>query len=316
MHDFHTHYIPSEVLEWINNNSDTINARWVVKEDSIEESLVIKEKTRIQLKKNLVNFDAFIQGQENVGVSHSMLSPVPQLFLYDFPVDVSTELSRIYNQALAQLAAKHPGKLSALGTVPLANPVKAAQVLKEAVQLGLKGVMIGPGVRNQMLTDPFFKAFFEEANRLKAILYIHPLANNDPRLKRRMMPNLIGEPWDITVCATDLVLSGFADKYPDVKIVFAYGGGFLPYQIGRLDKGYEQWEVVSANLQAPPSEYVKRFWYDAVLGSQESIELLIKTVGEDRVIPGSDANVSLWESALNISDKGVHSLLAESVNIK
>ncbi|WP_394231442.1 amidohydrolase family protein [Niallia oryzisoli] len=315
MHDFHTHFIPSEVLEWIKDNQHRINARWIVNEDTNEESLVINEKCRIELKKNLINFDAFLQGQKNAGVNHSVISPLPQLFLYD-SVSISTEISKVYNQALAQLVAKHPGKISALATVPLANPVKAAQVLNEAVKFGLKGAIIGTGLGKRMLTDPFFKGFFEEANRLKAILFIHPLTNNDPRLKRRMMPAIIGEPWDITVCATDIVLSGFADKYPEVKILFAHGGGFLPYQIGRLEKGYEQWDVVSANLQSPPSEYLKRFWYDSVLGSKESIEFLTKVVGEDRVVPGSDANLSLWESALNISDKGVHSLLAESVNIQ
>ena len=55
------------------------------------------------------------------------------------------------------------------------------------------------------------------------------------------MPNLIGVPWETTVCATDVLLSGMIDQYPNVKILFAHGGGFLPYQIGRLDKGYEQW---------------------------------------------------------------------------
>lgn len=315
MHDFHTHFIPSEVLDWIKNNNNTVNARWIVKETTNEESLVINDKYRIELKKNIINLEAFLQGQKNAGVRHSMISPVTQLFLYDFPADISTELSKVYNKALAQLAANYPNEISALGMVPLANPVKAAQVLNEAVNHGLKGAIIGTGFDKLMLTDPFFKAFFEEANRLKAILFIHPLVNNDPRLKRRMMPNLIGEPWDITVCATDIVLSGFADKYPDIKIIFAHGGGFLPYQIGRLDKGYEQWEVVSANLQTPPSQYLKRFWYDSVLGSTESIDYLIKAVGEERVVPGSDANPALWEGSLNISDKGVHSLLAESINI-
>ena len=105
-------------------------------------------------------------------------------------------------------------KLSALGTVPLTNPEKAAQVLREAMNLGLKGVIIGPGLPEHMLSDEFFTPFFEEANRQKAIVFIHPLLSEDPRLKRRMMPNLIGVPWETTVCATDLLLSGLVDKYP------------------------------------------------------------------------------------------------------
>ena len=239
-----------------------------------------------------------------------MISPIPQLFMYDFPLEISTDISRVYNQSLAQLVKHTSEKRSAVGTVPLAHPVKAAQVLNEAMNMGLKGAIIGPGIGQHMLSDSFFQPFFEEANRLKAILFIHPLLSEDPRLRRRMMPNLIGVPWETTVCATDLLLSGMVDKYPDVKILFAHGGGFLPYQIGRLDKGYEQWELVSSNLQAPPSEYLSRFWYDTVLWNQDSIDFLVKTVGEDRVVAGSDYpfDLCVWPPK-EISDRGAHSLL-------
>ena len=188
-----------------------------------------------------------MRDQQQANVTHSMISAIPQLFLYDFPVEVTTEMSRIYNQSLAKLVARQPDKLSAVGTVPLSHPVKAAEVLQEAMSMGLKGAIIGPGIGQHMLSDSFFQPFFEEANRLNAVIFIHPLLCEDPRLKRRMMPNLIGVPWETTVCATDVLLSGMIDQYPNVKILFAHGGGFLPYQIGRLDKGYEQWDLVSSN---------------------------------------------------------------------
>jgi aminocarboxymuconate-semialdehyde decarboxylase len=252
----------------------------------------------------------YLAEQEKAGVTHSLLSPIPQLFMYDFPEEITTDISTVYNHSLAKWSKSTPQKLSALSTVPLTNPVKAAQVLPDAMDLGLKGVIIGPGLSDHMLSDEFFIPFFEEANRLKAIVFIHPLLCEDPRLKRRMMPNLIGVPWETTVCATDLLLSMLVDKHPNVKIIFAHGGGFLPYQIGRLNKGYEQWELVSSKLQAKPSEYLKRFWYDSVLWNQESLDFLIQTVGEDRVVPGSDYpfDLSVWPPVGNYQT-AVHSLL-------
>ena len=310
MHDFHTHFIPTEVIHWLKENEKVINAEWVNKDENKEDFLFINQKWGFELKKSFIDFGDYMDNQSKVGVTHSMISPIPQLFLYDFPLEICTELSRVYNQSLSHLVKESQGKLSALGTVPLTNPIKAAQILKEAMNSGLKGAIIGPGLGKQMLSDCFFKPFFEEANRLKAILFIHPLLSEDPRLKRRMMPNLIGIPWETTVCATDLLLSGIVDKYPNIKILFAHGGGFLPYQIGRLDKGYEQWELVSSNLQAPPSEYIKRFWYDTVLWNQDSVDFLVKTVGEDRVVAGSDYpfDLSVWPPK-EISEKGAQSLL-------
>ena len=310
MHDFHTHFIPNDVLIWLKENKHTVQAEWIQQENNKEDFLSINQKWGFELKKSFTQFDRFRNEQEKANVTHSMISAIPQLFLYDFPLAVTTEISRIYNQSLAKLAATNPDQLSAVGTVPLSHPVKAAEVLREAMSMGLKGAIIGPGVHQHMLSDRFFQPFFEEANRLKAVLFIHPLLCEDPRLKRRMMPNLIGVPWETTVCATDVLLSGMIDQYPNVKILFAHGGGFLPYQIGRLDKGYEQWEHVSSNLQAPPSEYLKRFWYDTVLWNQDSVDFLVKTVGEDRVVAGSDYpfDLCVWPPK-EISDKGALSLL-------
>ena len=310
MHDFHTHFIPNDVLNWLKENKHTVNAEWIKKENNKEDFLFINQKWGFELKKAFIDFDLYTKEQEKANVTHSMISAIPQLFLYDFPVDIATELSRIYNQSLAHLITMNPDKFSAVGTVPLAHPEKAAEVLNEAMNMGLKGAIIGPGIDQHMLSDDFFQPFFEEANRLKAVIFIHPLLCEDPRLKRRMMPNLIGVPWETTVCATDVLLSGMIDKYPNVKILFAHGGGFLPYQIGRLDKGYEQWGLVSSNLQAPPSEYLKRFWYDTVLWNQDSVDFLVKTVGEDRVVAGSDYpfDLCVWPPK-EMNDKGALTLL-------
>ncbi|MEX1030634.1 MAG: amidohydrolase family protein [Paenibacillaceae bacterium] len=311
MFDFHTHFIPHEVLSWIKDHQQTINAKWVKKDKQKDDFLFINEKWGFELKPSFTNSILYLEEQAIVGVTHSVISPIPQLFMYDFPVEITTAISNVYNQALSNWVKSTPESISALGTVPLNNPNRAADVLGDAMRLGLKGVIIGPGLPNRMLSDDYFIPFFEEANKHQAIIFIHPLLSEDPRLQRRMMPNLIGVPWETTVCATDLLLSGFTDKYPKIKILLAHGGGFLPYQIGRMNKGYSQWREVSSALQAPPIEYLKHFWYDNVLWSDESIKFLIKTVGEDRVVPGSDFpfDLCVWPPK-GISKKGVHSLLA------
>jgi len=296
LYDFHTHFIPSDVLAWLKDNQRKVNAKWVKKEENKNDFLIVNEKWGFELKQAFIDGNQFLTDQEKAGVTHSVISPIPQLFMYDFPDEITTEISSVYNRSLAEWSNSAPERLSALGTVPLTNPLKAAEVLKDAMEMGLKGVIIGPGLENQMLSDEFFRPFFEEANRLKAIVFIHPLLCEDPRLKRRMMPNLIGVPWETTVCAADFLLSGLIDQFPNVKILFAHGGGFLPYQIGRLDKGFEQWSSVSSKLKDKPSEYLKRFWYDTVLWNQDSLDFLIKTVGENRVVPGSDYpfDLSVW----------------------
>ncbi|WML51399.1 amidohydrolase family protein [Neobacillus sp. PS3-12] len=310
MFDLHTHFIPPEVLLWVKDNQHFVHAKWERKAPDKAEFLTINNKWGFELKETFINTGLYLEEQEKAGVSHSLVSPIPQLFMYDFPEEVTSELTEVYNRSIANWVEENGARLSALATISLQTPSQAANELNRAMNLGLKGAIIGPGIGQHMLSDSFFQPFFEEANRLKAIIFIHPLLCEDRRLKRRMMPNLIGVPWETTVCATDILLSGMIDKYPYVKILFAHGGGFLPYQIGRLDKGHEQWNLVSSNLQAPPSEYLRRFWYDTVLWNQDSVDFLIKTVGEDRVVAGSDYpfDLCVWPPK-EINKQGAHSLL-------
>lgn len=296
MHDFHTHYIPKDVMLWLKDNQKAVNAKWIEKDVSKNTFLEVDGKWGFELKDFFIDFSKYKNELNKASITHAVTSPIPQLFMYDFNPVITAEISSVYNEALANLTKTYPDTISALGTVPLNSPEQAAALLQEAMNIGLKGAIIGPGLSGHMLSDDYFKPFFEEANRLKAIIFIHPLLSEDPRLKRRMMPNLIGVPWETTVSATDLLLSGFTDTYPNVKVLFAHGGGFLPYQLGRLDKGFEQWDAVSANLKALPSEYAKQFWYDTVLWNKKSIDFLINTVGEQRVVPGSDFpfDLSVW----------------------
>ncbi|WP_047151906.1 amidohydrolase family protein [Aneurinibacillus tyrosinisolvens] len=310
MFDVHTHFIPPDVLLWLKENQKVVDAKWEKKGPSETEFLTVNNKWGFELKESFINPALYLQEQKQAGVSHSLVSPIPQLFMYDFPETLTGEISSVYNHALANWVQSNNKQLSALATLPLNHPEQAAIELRRAMNLGLKGAIIGPGLSSRMLTDEFFAPFWEEANHQKAIIFIHPLLAEDPRLKKRMMPNLIGVPWETTICAADLLLSGLLDKYPNTKILLAHGGGFLPYQIGRLNKGYEKWTGVSSSLEAPPIEYLRRFWFDTVLWNNESLNFLVEVVGEEKVVPGSDFPFDLcaWPP-VSYSEKGVHSLL-------
>ncbi|GAE26586.1 2-amino-3-carboxymuconate-6-semialdehyde decarboxylase [Halalkalibacter wakoensis JCM 9140] len=312
MHDFHTHFIPEDVLTWIKDHKQTVNASWIKNSQEKEEFLSINNKWAFELKKEFVDANLYLDQKKQVGVTHAIVSPIPQLFLYDFPSEITSNLASVYNHALAKWSKSNSEDLSALATVSLNNPELAARDLRDAMALGLKGAIIGPGLNGTLLSDTSFTPFWEEANKQKAIIFIHPLLCEDPRLKQRMMPNLIGVPWETTISATDLLLSGMLDTYPEVKILLAHGGGFLPYQIGRMNKGYEMWPLVSNALQKEPTEYLKDFWYDTVLWNENTLEYLVKSVGEERIVPGSDFPFDLcaWPPATNFAN-GSNSLLKD-----
>lgn len=311
MYDVHTHFIPSEVMDWLKENQNLIQAKWNKRDTAKAEFLSVKGNWEFELKEAFINADLYLKEQKKAGVTHSLVSPIPQLFLYEWPAEITGELATVYNNSLSDWVMNHPQKLSALATIPLNRPDQAAAELERAMDKGLRGAIVASSWSGNQLSDSRFTPFWEAANRRKAIIFVHPLLCTDERLNRRMMPNLIGVPRETTVAATDLMLSGILDTYPDVKILLAHGGGFLPYQVGRLNKGFEKWKAVSGPLIYSPWQYVKQFWYDTVLWNAEGLQYLIDLVGEDRVVPGTDYPFDLcdWPPAFNGS-KGFESLFA------
>lgn len=296
MFDVHTHFVPTAVIDWVRREADTIHAVFERRDPAKAEFLIVNGKWGFELKSTFVDADRYLGEMAKAGVEYALVSPIPQLFAYEFDPAVTAALCEVYNQALADWVAQHPGRLGALATVPLNAPEKAAETLEAAMGLGLRGAIVAPGLGSKLMSDDAFLPFFEAANRLRAIVFIHPLLNEDPRVQKRMMPQLIGVPWETTLAATDLILSGRLDQFPEVRILLAHGGGFLPYQLGRLGQGYARWAPVRAALAAPPEEYLKRLWYDSVLWDARALEFLVSVVGAERVLPGSDYpfDLSVW----------------------
>ncbi len=309
MYDFHSHFIPSEVLDWVTDNRNALHVKREMRDPKKFEFLSVGSWT-LELKDSLVDASRYLEERSQAGIRHSLVTPARQLFLYEFPEAITKELVQVYNKGLADWARKHPEHITAMATLTFTSPEQAAMELKQAMSMGLRGAIIGPGASPHMLSDEFYRPFWEEADRQKAIVFIHPLSCEDPRLKRRLMPNLIGVLWETTVYFTDLLLSGLTDKYPNVKMLIAHGGGFLPYQINRVDKGYENTPLVSGSIADYPSEYLKRFWYDTVLLNETSLKALTELVGEERIVPGSDypLDLSSWPPA-GVGDAGAKLLL-------
>jgi aminocarboxymuconate-semialdehyde decarboxylase len=139
------------------------------------------------------------------------------------------------------------------------------------------------------LDDRRFDPFFAAAAELGVPVMLHPYSVGPrPRLADFSMSNLTGSPMETCVAATRLILSGFLDRHPAVKLVLVHAGGFLPYQIGRLDHGFRVRDEARAAIASPPSAYLRRFWYDTITHAGKPFEFLIELVGPDRMMVGTD----------------------------
>ena len=88
---------------------------------------------------------------------------------------------------------------------------------------------------------------------------------------------------------SSLIYEGVMDRYPKLKICIAHGGGYLPFYPGRVDRNYYDKPYLRRDMKRSPSAYMKqKFYYDTCVYDPDMMDFLIKKVGADRIVLGSD----------------------------
>ncbi len=202
----------------------------------------------------------------------------------------AVHLASLVNDAFASVVRDKKGRFVALATLPLNDPAASVKELERACkQLGMRGAMVFSNINGVALADERFWPVYEAANSLGAVIHIHP---TDPRGVEAMteywlMP-LVGFLMDTTLAAAHLVFAGVPEKFPRIRWVLGHLGGAIPYLAERLDRGFHAFKECRANIQRPPSEYLKHFYFDTVNFDRDALQLAIAFAGADHILAGSD----------------------------
>src|SRR5262245_52646849 len=168
------------------------------------------------------------------------------------------------------------------------SPTQLCASSSVAWRSGLPGSRSKPIAGDRNLDDPSLRSFFDAAAELGAMIFLHPLAVlGAERLARHYLTNLIGNPTDTAVAVASLIFGGVLEELPGLKIVCAHGGGSTPMLCGRWDHGARVRSEL-AHLKRLPSESLRRLYFDSLTHSAEGLELLVRTVGAERIVLGSD----------------------------
>jgi aminocarboxymuconate-semialdehyde decarboxylase len=231
-----------------------------------------------------------VADMDAAGVAVQVVSPVPVTFCHDAPADGAAVLARAQNDFLAELVAQCPGRLRALGAVPLQDPQRAAAELRRCVaELGFAGAEIGTRAGDVELGDPRLDPFFEMASELGAIVLVHPADTTlDPRLAGLGIAFGAGLPTETGIAAAGLLTSGApARRRPGLRLCLAHGGGTLPWLLPRLDRG-ELIKHPGTPPEALPSALARELYADSLTYDEQSLLLAVHRYGADRVVLGTD----------------------------
>ena len=288
--DVHAHCVPVDVLDTLRADGGRYGIEVADKDGRPAVLIAGRVQTRPMFPA-LMDLPRRIAAMDAAGVDVQVLSSWIDLTAYALEPDAGSRYARMFNEALAATVATAPDRFRALATVPLQAPARAAAELRHAVtSLGLVGAEIATTVDGRELDDPELAAFWSAAEELRAIVVVHPYASLAGRnVSRYNLNNLVGNPAESTIAVAHLVHGGVLERHPELRVVLVHGGGFAPYQLGRWDRGYAAAaDGAEANLNRPPSEWLRQMWFDTVLHSPASLRFLLDAVGIEQVVLGSD----------------------------
>ncbi|MGJ9458710.1 amidohydrolase family protein [Oceanobacillus sp. CF4.6] len=294
--DFHTHIISEEFLNLAEKYGDD---RFPVLEKTCDcgAKIMIKGNKFRDLTSNAWAVEERIKEMDKEGIDIQVLSPIPVTLSYWAEPEHGLEMAQFQNDFIASITKEHPKRFIGLGTVPLQDIDLAITEMERAVnELGLKGLQIGSNVNGKNLDDESLDRFFQAANELGVPLFVHPWATlGGARMPRHNFMYMVGMPSETALAAGSIIMSGMLDKYPNLKICFAHGGGSLPYLLPRMDKGWYVWPQIR-KTEKPPSHYAKLLYFDSLVYDENNLQFMIDRFGVDQIIAGSDYPFLLRET--------------------
>ena len=251
------------------------------------------------VEENCYKEDLRIKEMNDTNVSIQVLSTIPVLFNYWAKPKDSLETSRFFNDHIAETVSKNEERFIGLGTVPMQEPELAIKEMERCVnELKMPGIEIGTNVNGKNLSDKSLLPFFQAAESLNCALFIHPWdMMGEDEMSEYWLPWLVGMPAETSRAICSLIFAGIFEKFPNLRVAFAHGGGSFPFTIGRIEHGFKvRPDLVAVDNTVNPRNYIGKFWVDSLVHDKAAFNYLLDLFGENKICVGSDYPFPLGES--------------------
>jgi len=250
----------------------------------------VNRQQMIDIRPHMESVERRLADMDKMGVDVQAVSSAPYQYYYNADPELGRASARQVNDDIAALVAMHPDRFVGLGTLPLQDAQMAVAELVRAVkELGLRGIEIGTNVNGEEISAPRLAPIWAKIEELDVVVFIHPSGVTHPqRLVDHYLANIVGNPMETTLALSHLIFDGVLERHAGLKIVAAHGGGFLGAYPARMDHGYHARRDVRENLPKPPTEYLKRIYFDTMVFDADQIAFLVHKYGADHVVLGTD----------------------------
>lgn len=296
--DVHWHHVPKAFADAVVAGEVEVAGQVVTKDDGT--SLVkLDNGFKQPLPPFLTDPGTIVADLDAAGVDVAAASIAPPLSHMDSDPKIALGVSRAINDAYAEVADQHGGRVVPLANLPLQDVDLALQEMKRVVdEYEFKGIQVGSNIDGKNLGDESLFPFWEQVRERDLFVFSHGLSPLGPeRMAEHELKNFVGLPIDTAVSVGSLVFGGVFERLPGLKVCFSHGGGAFPCLVGRWDHGYRERLSKQADTTIKmPSEYLKDIYADSLTHDPAALRYLVEKMGATQVLLGSDHPFDMGES--------------------
>jgi aminocarboxymuconate-semialdehyde decarboxylase len=231
---------------------------------------------------------------DRMGIDMQVLVPSNESFHYDVDPDLATSVCESYNNSIARVLDRFPGRFIGLAHLPMQAPSRAVKELERAVtELGIHAPTLFTNVAGRNLDEPEFWPVYAKAEELNVPLILHPSRSGSllglERLTKYHLDNALGFLYEGTLAITSFVTGGVFDLFPRLRIALCETGcGYLPTLMDRLNEVYDA-EGVNELILKRPHEYLDQVWVAANVSTErDTMAYVAQRYGAERLMMAID----------------------------
>jgi aminocarboxymuconate-semialdehyde decarboxylase len=269
-YDLHTHHYTAGFFQAVRDSGGDYS---FAKDPTGRDIITLRGARFFGVTPAMTDLAARLDAMDAAGVDVAVLSlSTPNVFFLG--PDDQPALARRMNDAYAQAVADHPRRLRAFASIPMDNPDAALAELHRAIgELRLNGVVLLSNIAGRPLTDPAYRPFFAEADRIGLCVFLHPMipAAGQEALREYVLGPIVAFPFDTTLAVARMCYAGMFREFANIRWIVAHAGGAVPWLMERIDSGYRDFAENREHIDELPSVYLKRLYYDTVTFSPHNL---------------------------------------------
>lgn len=222
------------------------------------------------------------------GIDILIVSNNAQMYFYNIPSDLAIDFHQTANDTLAEYCKADPKRLFFMSMLPLQDLEASSWELDRVIDLGARAITVGAhSIAGRELYDEDLWPLYAKMAEAGLPLFVHPYPFELVGApKTRFSGPMLEFPYQSSMAATNLILGGVLDAVPNLNVCISHGGGFLPFQFGRIEA------FASLNPEAkakkPLREYLNQIYFDNLIHETSARQFLVDWMGSNNIVVGDN----------------------------